>query len=59
MVSIDAACKGGMLKASNTDKIIVDTTVMLKDIAPPKDSRLLEKRAANTWTNWPMSMVLS
>jgi len=43
MVSIDAACKGGMLKASNTDKIIVDTTVMLKDIAHPKDSRLLEK----------------
>jgi hypothetical protein len=39
MVSIDAARKGGMLKASSTDKIIVDTTVMPKAIAHPTDSR--------------------
>ena len=43
MVSIDAARKGGMFKASSTDKIIVDTTVMPKAIAHPTDSRLLEK----------------
>ena len=43
MVTIDAARRGGMLKASSTDKIIVDTTVMPKAIAHPTDSRLLEK----------------
>ena len=32
-----------MFKASSTDKIIVDTTVMPKAIAHPTDSRLLEK----------------
>lgn len=43
LVSIDAARRGGMLKASSLDKIIVDTTVMPKAIAHPTDSRLLEK----------------
>jgi len=43
MVTIDAARRGGMLKASSTDKIIVDTTVMPKAIAHPTDSRLLER----------------
>lgn len=43
MVTIDAARRGGMLKANSTDKIIVDTTVMPKAIAHPTDSRLLEK----------------
>jgi IS5 family transposase len=43
MATIDAARRGGMLKASSTDKIIVDTTVMPKAIAHPTDSRLLEK----------------
>ncbi len=43
MVSIDAARKIGMMKASSVDRIIVDTTVMPKAIAHPTDSRLLEK----------------
>jgi transposase, IS5 family len=43
LVSIDAARRGGMLKASSLDKIIVDTTVMPKAIAHPTDSRLFEK----------------
>ena len=43
LVTIDAARRGGMLKASSLDKIIVDTTVMPKAIAHPTDSRLLEK----------------
>jgi len=43
LVTIDAAHKGGMLKASSLDKVIVDTTVMPKAIAHPTDSRLLEK----------------
>ena len=34
MVTIDAARRGGMLKASSTDKIIVDTTVMPKGNPP-------------------------
>jgi IS5 family transposase len=43
MVSIDAARKTGMMKASSVDRVIVDTTVMPKAIAHPTDSRLLEK----------------
>lgn len=43
MVSIDAARKIGMMKASSVDRVIVDTTVMPKAIAHPIDSRLLEK----------------
>ena len=43
MVSIDAARKIGMMKASSVDRVIVDTTVMPKAIAHPTDSRLLEK----------------
>ena len=43
LVTIDAARRGGMLKASSLDKIIVDTTVMPKAIAHPTDSRLLER----------------
>ena len=43
LVTIDAARRGGLLKASSLDKIIVDTTVMPKAIAHPTDSRLLEK----------------
>jgi IS5 family transposase len=43
LVTIDAARRGGLLKASSLDKIIVDTTVMPKAISHPTDSRLLEK----------------
>ena len=43
MVTIDAARRGGMLKASSTDKIIVYTTVMPKTIAKTTDSRLIVK----------------
>ena len=43
MVSMDAARKIGMMKASSVDRVIVDTTVMPKVIAHPTDSRLLEK----------------
>ena len=43
MVSIDAARKIGMMKASSVDHIIVDMTVMPKAISHPTDSRLLEK----------------
>ncbi len=43
MVSIDAARKIGMMKASSVDRVIVDTTVIPKAIAHPTDSRLLEK----------------
>jgi transposase, IS5 family len=43
MVSIDAARRIGMMKASSVDRVIVDTTVMPKAIAHPTDSRLLEK----------------
>jgi IS5 family transposase len=43
MVTIDAARRGGMFKASSTDKIIEDTTEVPKAIAHPTDSRLLEK----------------
>ena len=43
MVSINAARTIGMMKASRVDRVIVNTTVMPKSIAFPKDSRLLEK----------------
>lgn len=43
LVTLDAARRGGMLKASSLDKIIVDTMVMPKAIAHPTDGRLLEK----------------
>lgn len=43
MVSIEAARRGGIARASSVDRVIVDTTVMPKAIAYPTDSRLLEK----------------
>jgi len=43
IATIDAARRGGMIKASSPDKIIVDTTVMPKPIAHPTQSRLLER----------------
>ena len=43
MVTIEAARRGGIVKACSVDRIIVDTTVMPKAIAYPTDSRLLEK----------------
>jgi IS5 family transposase len=43
MVSINAARRIGMMKASSVDRVIVDATVMPKAIAHPTDSRLLEK----------------
>ena len=43
MATIDAARRGGVIKAASIDKVIVDTTVMPKAIAHPTDSRLLDK----------------
>lgn len=43
MATIEAARRGGVVKASSVDRVIVDTTVMPKAIAHPTDSRLLEK----------------
>ena len=43
MVSIDAARRIGMMKASSVERVIVDTIVMPKAIAHYTDSRLLEK----------------
>lgn len=43
MVTIDAARRGDVVKASSVERVIVDTTVMPKAIAHPTDSRLLEK----------------
>jgi len=43
MAKIKAVRKLGMLKAASTDWLIVDMTVMLKAVAHPTDSRLLEK----------------
>ena len=43
MATIKAGKKLGLLKASSTDKVIVDTTVMPKAVAHPTDSRLLER----------------
>ncbi|WP_284415861.1 IS5 family transposase, partial [Acidovorax sp. SUPP3334] len=41
--SIEAARRGGVVRASSVDSVIVDTTVMPKAIAHPTDSRLLDK----------------
>ncbi|WP_406626394.1 IS5 family transposase [Acidovorax sp. SDU_ACID1] len=41
--SIDAARRGGVVKLSSVQQVIVDTTVMPKAIAHPTDSRLLDK----------------
>jgi IS5 family transposase len=43
MVSVEAARRGGVVKASSVDRVIVDTTVMPKAVAHPTDSCLLEK----------------
>lgn len=43
MASIEAARRGGVIKATSVQRVIVDTTVMPKAIAHPTDSRLLEK----------------
>ncbi len=43
MATIEAARRGGVVKASSVDRVIVDTTVMPKAIAHPTDSALLEK----------------
>lgn len=41
--SIDAARRGGVIRQSSVQQVIVDTTVMPKAIAHPTDSRLLDK----------------
>ena len=41
--SIEAARRGGVIRKSSTQQVIVDTTVMPKAIAHPTDSRLLDK----------------
>lgn len=43
MLSIEAARRGKVIKASSIERVIVDTTVMPKAIAYPTDSRLLDK----------------
>jgi transposase, IS5 family len=43
MATIKAVRKLSLLKAASTDRLIVDTTVTLKAVAHPTDSRLLEK----------------
>jgi IS5 family transposase len=43
MATIEAARRGGLMKCSSVERVIVDTTVMPKAIAYPTDSRLLEK----------------
>lgn len=43
MATIEAARRGGVVRASSVDRVIVDTTVMPKAISYPTDSRLLEK----------------
>jgi IS5 family transposase len=42
-VTIEAAHRGGFVKKTSFERVIVDSTVMLKAIAHPTDSRLLEK----------------
>ena len=42
-VTIEAARRGGFVNKTSFERVIVDTTVMLKAIAHPTDSRLLEK----------------
>ncbi|MGF6995067.1 IS5 family transposase [Paraburkholderia sp. GAS32] len=41
--TIEAAKRGGVIKAASVKRVIVDTTVMEKAIAHPTDSRLLER----------------
>lgn len=41
--SIEAARRGGVIRKSSTQQVIVDTTVMPKAIAHPTDSRLLDR----------------
>jgi IS5 family transposase len=43
MATIKAGKQLGLLKASSTEKVIVDTTVMPKAVAHSTDSRLLER----------------
>jgi IS5 family transposase len=43
MATIEAARRGGVIKAASVDRVIVDTTVMPKAIAHPTDGRLLER----------------
>lgn len=43
MATIEAARRGGVVKASSVQRVIVDTTVMPKAIAHPTDSKLLER----------------
>lgn len=43
IATIDAARRGGVVKSSSVERVILDTTVMPKAIAHPTDSRLLEK----------------
>jgi IS5 family transposase len=43
MSTIKAGLKLGLLKATSTDRVIVDTTVMPKAVTHPSDLRLLEK----------------
>lgn len=42
-VSIKAARRGDVIQKSSAQRVIIDTTVMLKAIAHPTDSRLLDK----------------
>lgn len=46
MATIDAARRGGVVKASSVDRVIVDTTVMPKAIAHPTDSGTIESLVA-------------
>jgi transposase, IS5 family len=45
--TIEAARQASVIKASSVKRVIVDTTVMEKAIAPPTDSRLLERSRAH------------
>jgi IS5 family transposase len=42
-VTLEAARRGGFIKKTSFERVIVDSTVMLKAIAHPTDSRLLER----------------
>ena len=43
LATIEAAKKLGMMREASVDQVIVDTTVMPKNVAHPTDSRLLER----------------
>jgi IS5 family transposase len=45
--TIEAARKGGVVRGSSAERVIVDSTVMPKAIAHPTDSRLLERSRAH------------